>query len=78
MAYKVIKHFTDLQDHNYPYYEGDTFPRKGFDVTPERIAELAGSENKQHTPLIEEVKKPAAKKGAKKPAEAKEDGVNAE
>lgn len=78
MAYKVIKHFVDLQDKNYPYYEGDTFPRKGLEVAPERFAELAGSDNKQHTPLIAEVKKPAAKKATKKTAEIKEDGVNAE
>lgn len=72
--YKVIKYFTDLQDNNHPYNAGDTFPRKGLTVTEERLAELAGSENKQGVPLIEEVAdkapaKKAAKKPAKKPAE---------
>lgn len=33
--------------------EGDIFPREGGDVSEERIKELAGSDNKQHTPLIE-------------------------
>lgn len=55
MAYKVIKLFTDLHDNDYLYKVGDTFPRKGISVTEERIAELAGSDNKQHTPLIEKV-----------------------
>ena len=40
---------------------GDTFPRKGVEVKPERIAELSGSNNKQGTPLIEEVKKTSKK-----------------
>lgn len=55
MAYKVIKLFTDLHDNDYLYKVGDTFPRKGISVTEERIAELAGSDNKQHAPLIEKV-----------------------
>lgn len=62
MAYKVIKLFTDLHDNDYLYNVGDTFPRKGITVTEERLAELAGSNNKQHTPLI--VKVEAKKKKA--------------
>ena len=54
--YKVIKNFTDLQDKNHPYNVGDTFPRKGLTVSAERLAELAGSNNKQGVPLIAEVK----------------------
>lgn len=73
MMYTVVKFFTDLHDNNHPYSVGDTFPREGVEVTEERLAELAGSENKQGVPLIrpveavEEPKKPAAKK-KKKPA----------
>ena len=63
--YKVIAYFTDLQDKNHEYNEGDIFPREGVKVTPERFAELAGSENKQHKPLIEKAEEPA-KKAAKK------------
>lgn len=63
MAYKVIKLFTDLHDNDYLYNVGDTFPRKGITVTDERIAELAGSNNKQHIPLIEKVE-PKRKKMA--------------
>ena len=50
--YKVIKHFIDLHDDDHSYEEGDIFPREGITVKPERIAELAGSNNKQKTPLI--------------------------
>ena len=55
MAYKVLKHFTDLQDNNFPYHVGDTFPREGLTVTPERIAELASKANRRGIPLIEEI-----------------------
>lgn len=70
--YKVINFFTDLQDNNFPYEVGDIFPRKGLEVTEERFAELAGSDNLQKKPLIEKVVEPAkkpAKKATKKAAE---------
>ena len=51
--YRVIRFFTDLHDGNHPYNVGDSFPRKGIEVTDERLAELAGASNKQGTPLIE-------------------------
>ena len=53
--YRVIKSFTDLQDNNYAYYVGDTFPRNGVEVCAERIAELSSDKNLQGVPLIEEV-----------------------
>ena len=53
--YKVIKSFTDLQDNNYAYYVGDTFPRDGVEVDTERIAELASDKNRLGVPLIVEV-----------------------
>ena len=53
--YKVIKYFTDLQDNNYAYYVGDTFPRNGVEAGAERIAELSSDKNLQGVPLIEEV-----------------------
>lgn len=52
---KVIKFFHDLQDKNHEYNVGDIYPREGLTPTPERIAELSGSENKQGQPLIAEV-----------------------
>ena len=75
--YKVIKFFTDLHDNNHPYDVGDIYPRKDVKVTEGRIAELAGSNNKQGEPLIKKVevktetpapKKPAAKKPVNKTA----------
>ena len=53
--YKVIKSFTDLQDNNYAYYVGDTFPHNGGDVDAERIAELSSDKNQLCVPLIEEI-----------------------
>lgn len=53
--YKVIKYFEDLQDNNRPYNVGDKFPHEGLSVSEERLAELAGSENKQGVPLIKRV-----------------------
>ena len=53
--YKVIKYFTDLQDNNYAYYVGDTFPHNGVEVGAERIAELESDKNRRGIPLIEEV-----------------------
>ena len=74
--YKVIKCFQDLQDSNHAYNVGDAFPREGLAVTNERVAELAGKNNKQGEPLIAKVeekkaegeKKPTAKKATKKTA----------
>ena len=53
--YKVIKHFTDMQDGNFAYNVGDTYPRKGLSVLPSRIKELASDKNRQGCPLIEEI-----------------------
>ena len=57
--YKVIKHFTDMQDNNYAYYPEDparnTYPRKGLNVLPSRIKELASDKNRQGCSLIEEI-----------------------
>ena len=69
--FKVIKLFADLQDGNHVYNVGDEYPRKGLKVTDGRIAELAGSNNKQGTPLIVDVStatteaKPAVQKAKK-------------
>ena len=53
--YKVIESFTDLQDNNYVYYVGDTFPHDGVEVGSERVAELASDKNRLGVPLIEEI-----------------------
>ncbi len=65
--YKVIKYFTDLHDNDHPYNAGDAFPRSGVTVSDERIAELAGSSNKQGEPLIAPIEEaPKAEEPAKK------------
>ena len=65
--YKVIKMFADLKDANHVYNVGDEYPRKGLEVSEDRISELAGSNNKQGCPLIKlvEEEKPAAQKAKK-------------
>lgn len=55
MAYRVVKHFTDLQDHGYKYAEGDTYPREGYEPSDERIEMLSTASNRQKTVLIEAV-----------------------
>ena len=69
--YKVIKHFTDMQDNNFAYNVGDEYPRKGMSVLPSRIKELAGSKNRQGCPLIEEI--PEVEETPKKKKSAKAD-----
>lgn len=78
MTYKVIRFFTDLQDNDFPYSVGDTYPRQGGTTTEKRISELSGSNNKQGQPLImlveeeggekKTARKPAAKRATKKTA----------
>lgn len=55
MRYEVIRYFTDLQDNNFAYNLGDTFPRAGKEVSQARIDELSGTGNKQGRPLIRAV-----------------------
>lgn len=73
--YRVIKHFTDLQDNQHPYYVGDPYPREGMEVAPSRIAELSTSRNRQDEPLIQLVdesdEKPVKKKRSTKKAAEK-------
>ena len=68
--YRVIKHFVDLQDDNYKYDVGDTYPRKGLNVLQSRINELASNKNRQGVPLIDEipekVEEPKKKKSVEK------------
>ena len=52
--YKAIVYFTDAQDNGYQYNVGDTFPRVGLVVTPERTRELLSGDNKRGVPVIEE------------------------
>ena len=51
--YKVLAYFTDLQDNNHPYDEGDIFPRDGLSVSENRLQELSSTNNKRGIKLIE-------------------------
>ena len=51
--YKALKYFTDLQDSNHPYDEGDIFPRDGLKVSEERLKELSSTNNKRKEVLIQ-------------------------
>ena len=62
---KVIKSFFDLQDSNYEYKVGDTYPRKDYNPTKARIDELAGNKNKLGFAVIE-VDKPKEETKPKK------------
>ena len=55
--YKAVEYFTDLQDNNYAYREGDTYPREGYTPTKERIEELASNKNIRKRPVIVAVEK---------------------
>lgn len=50
--YKALTRFADLNDGNRIYEAGDIYPRPGFVVSDERLAELAGSDNRAGKPLI--------------------------
>lgn len=65
--YKVIKAFSDLQDNNFEYREGDTYPREGVSVLPSRFKELATTANRRGEILIKETEdEPKPKKATKK------------
>ena len=71
MKYTVLRYFTDLQDNNYAYRAGDTYPRKGMSPSTERIEELASDKNKQHTPLIKAVSEISEAEKLEKPEKPK-------
>ena len=54
--YRVIKRFYDLTDNNHLYEVGDSYPRDGLSPSPERVQALLTDENRQHKPLIKEIK----------------------
>ena len=59
MTYVAVTQFADLKDADRIYEAGENYPRPGLDVAPERIAELAGSDNRMGYPLIEAVEAPS-------------------
>ena len=75
--YRVLKTFRDLQDGRatktgtvyHRYTAGDTYPREGYEPSPERIAELAGRGNRMGYPLIEKIGGAPVEEAAPAPAE---------
>lgn len=59
--YKVVQFFHDLQDYTttkngtvyHAYNVGDTYPRRGYEPSEERIKELSGKDNIRGVTLIE-------------------------
>ena len=78
MMYKVLEFFTDLQDNNYAYHVGDTFPREGLDVSEERLNELASSDNKRGKPVIEVISEAAEAVTEEKPRKKRGRSKNAD
>ena len=56
MKYEVIRYFTDAQDNEYAYHEGDTYPRDGLNVSEQRINDLMSGNNFQKISLIKKSK----------------------
>lgn len=71
MAYIVTRNIIDTKDNNRFYETGDTFPRKGFEVSKDRLTELIGkgvlSAKGEETPAPTEEVTPAEE--AEKPVE---------
>lgn len=63
--YDVIEYFEDLKDGNAPYEVGSKYPAPGVKVNKERLAELAGENNRRGRPVIKLVEKKKAAKAAK-------------
>lgn len=65
MQYEVIRYFTDAQDNEYAYREGDIYPREGYTVSDARIKDLLSGNNFQRVPLIKRVTNTSVKKEKK-------------
>lgn len=58
MFYRAKCRFVDLQDGKRLYEADEVYPRSGLVVTDERLAELAGTNNKAGFPLIYPIYEP--------------------
>lgn len=52
MKYEVVRYFTDMQDNDFAYHEGDTYPRDGLNPSEQRIKDLMNGNNFQKVTLI--------------------------
>lgn len=62
MQYVVTRYFTDAQDNEYAYHEGDIYPREGHTVSEARLKDLLSGNNFQRIALIKRVEKVEAPK----------------
>lgn len=73
MTYIVTRNIIDTKDNNRFYETGDTFPRKGFEVSKDRLAELIGkgvlSAKGEETPAPTPTKEVAPVEETEKPVE---------
>lgn len=73
MAYIVIRNIIDTKDNNRFYETGDTFPREGFEVSKDRLAELIGkgvlSAEGEETPAPAPTEEVAPAEETEKPVE---------
>lgn len=53
--YRVIRDFSDLQDHLYVYRAGDVYPRSNTTASEKRIESLLSTDNIRRVPLIQAV-----------------------
>lgn len=58
--YVVTRTFTDLQDGNYRYVTGATYPRPGVVPSKKRVQELSSPDNRLGMAVIEEVPEEAS------------------
>lgn len=70
--FEVIRYFTDAQDKEYAYHEGDIYPRAGLSVSEKRIKELLSGNNFQRVPLIKRTDKVAVEKKVEEPKQVEE------
>lgn len=73
MTYIVTRNIVDTKDNNRFYETGDTFPRKGFEVSKDRLAELIGkgvlSAKGEETPAKAPTEEVAPAEETEKPVE---------
>lgn len=74
--YKVLKKFRDVTDNDFIYEQGSPYPRKGYEPSNERVAELLSDDGEHRSaplkgfPLIEveeSIEEPAIEESEVKP-----------
>lgn len=73
MKYEVIRYFTDAQDGEHAYHEGDIYPRDGLNPSEQRIKDLMSGNNFQKVALIQMLKEKSGKKAGLPAAEEKKE-----